>query len=235
MSTKSQDIIEIAYSRVGITEYPPNSNNVDANTYYYGHPVSGSAYPWCVTEVVYVFHLASAEALVKKTASTSDMAQWFLNQGRFFSSYPQAGDLIIFNFNRPDKIGDHIGMVAECSMSGSKITKLITIEGNTGSGNDANGGQVQKRNRLGILGNVVGFCRPKYADGKPIRRTLVKYGSKGADVYYMQMRLSSKGYSIGAIDGQAGSKTITALKQFQADNGLVVDGECGNNTWSKLI
>lgn len=227
MSTKTQDILSIAEKEIGYKESPKNSNMTK-----YGEWYGWNGVPWCAEFVSWLFK--DSPALVKKTASTSDEAQWFLNQGRFFSSYPQAGDLIIFNFNRPDKIGDHIGIVAECSMSGSKITKLITIEGNTGSGSDANGGQVQKRNRLGILGNVVGFCRPKYADSKPICRTIVKMGSKGADVYYVQSKLASKGYSVGNIDGQAGTKTITALKQFQADNLLVTDGECGALTYGML-
>jgi len=162
------------------------------------------------------------------------MAQWFLSQGRFFSSYPEVGDLVIFNFNTPSKIGDHIGIVDSKTMSGSTITKLITNEGNTGSGNDANGGAVMLRDRTKTLKNIVGYCRPKYADSKPIKRTVVKYGSKGADTYYMQSRLASKGYPVGKIDGQAGNNTISALKQFQYDNGLDTDGECGNITWSYL-
>ena len=40
------DILKTALAEVGVTEYPPNSNNVKYNTAYYGHEVSGSAYPW---------------------------------------------------------------------------------------------------------------------------------------------------------------------------------------------
>lgn len=48
-------ILAIANGEVGITEYPPNSNNVKYNTWYYGHPVSGAAYPWCCTFISYIF------------------------------------------------------------------------------------------------------------------------------------------------------------------------------------
>ena len=41
-------ILDKARSYIGIKESPTNSNNVIFNTRYYGKPVSGSVYPWCV-------------------------------------------------------------------------------------------------------------------------------------------------------------------------------------------
>ena len=43
----ARKIIEKAKSYIGTKENPANSNNVIFNTDYYGHPVNGSAYPWC--------------------------------------------------------------------------------------------------------------------------------------------------------------------------------------------
>lgn len=48
-------IMELARKQIGITEMPPNSNNVKYNTWYYGHSVSGSAYPWCCTFIEWLF------------------------------------------------------------------------------------------------------------------------------------------------------------------------------------
>lgn len=48
-------VIARANGEVGITEYPPNSNNVKYNTWYYGKPVSGASYPWCATFISYIF------------------------------------------------------------------------------------------------------------------------------------------------------------------------------------
>lgn len=55
---------------------------------------------------------------------------------------------------------------------------------------------------------------------------------------WVQDRLvNHKGYSVGSkgIDGKYGKDTENAVKQFQADNGLSVDGKAGYNTISILI
>lgn len=50
-------LLAIANGEVGISEYPPNSNNVKYNTWYYGHAVSGANYPWCAVFISYIFNL----------------------------------------------------------------------------------------------------------------------------------------------------------------------------------
>lgn len=50
-------IIAIANGEVGITEYPPNSNNVKYNTWFYGKQVQGKNYPWCCTFISYIFYV----------------------------------------------------------------------------------------------------------------------------------------------------------------------------------
>lgn len=50
-------LLGIANGEVGISEYPPNSNNVKYNTWYYGHAVSGANYPWCAVFISYIFNL----------------------------------------------------------------------------------------------------------------------------------------------------------------------------------
>lgn len=48
-------LIAIASGEVGMSEYPPNSNNVKYNTWYYGRQVMGKNYPWCATFISYIF------------------------------------------------------------------------------------------------------------------------------------------------------------------------------------
>jgi len=59
---------------------------------------------------------------------------------------------------------------------------------------------------------------------------------QGSDVVYCQRILRELGYDIGSygIDGKYGSATETAVKKFQDEHGLVVDGKVGVKTWAML-
>ena len=58
----------------------------------------------------------------------------------------------------------------------------------------------------------------------------------GSDVVIIQRILVSKGYDIGSygVDGKFGKNTETAVKKFQAEHGLQVDGIVGVKTWAML-
>lgn len=62
----------------------------------------------------------------------------------------------------------------------------------------------------------------------------VRKGDRGSSVLLMQKLLKVPGYYTGELDGDFGSKSDRAVREFQADNGLDIDGVCGGNTWSKL-
>ena len=57
----------------------------------------------------------------------------------------------------------------------------------------------------------------------------------GADVMVLQAVLSARGYYKGDINGRFQDQTEAAVKNFQRDNGLVVDGVVGKMTWSKAL
>jgi len=63
----------------------------------------------------------------------------------------------------------------------------------------------------------------------------VRRGSIGAGVTALQRALVSHGYSVGAPDGVFGNMTETAVRQFQDDNGLAMDGIAGPKTWAALL
>ncbi len=50
----------------------------------------------------------------------------------------------------------------------------------------------------------------------------------------IQIHLNSRGYDVGGIDGKMGPKTRAAIKSFQKDEGLSVDGIAGKNTQRAL-
>lgn len=53
-------------------------------------------------------------------------------------------------------------------------------------------------------------------------------------VYAMQVALSALGYYTGALDGNFGGGSASAVRNFQRKNKLEVDGSCGTQTWAKL-
>ncbi|MDD4570376.1 MAG: peptidoglycan-binding domain-containing protein [Tepidanaerobacteraceae bacterium] len=59
-------------------------------------------------------------------------------------------------------------------------------------------------------------------------------GLIGDDVRELQSNLESLGYDVGPIDGIFGPLTEQAVKKFQKDNKLVVDGIVGQETFAAL-
>lgn len=77
-------------------------------------------------------------------------------------------------------------------------------------------------------------CTGAAISGASQARATVRNGSRGADVKYLQQRLTILGYQPGATDGIFGVKTLSAVKKFQKDRGLVIDGIVGMKTWAAL-
>jgi N-acetyl-anhydromuramyl-L-alanine amidase AmpD len=51
----------------------------------------------------------------------------------------------------------------------------------------------------------------------------------------IQARLNKLNYNAGPVDGIQGIMTLKAIRQFQSDHGLVIDGIVGPKTWHKLV
>lgn len=91
-----------------------------------------------------------------KTASCSVFGDYAIAQKRNIKwSDRKKGDIVLFDFNH-NGTSDHVGIVVSVNKDGS----ITTIEGNTSSGSNTNGGQVQKRTRYKSQVNY--FVRPKY-------------------------------------------------------------------------
>lgn len=63
----------------------------------------------------------------------------------------------------------------------------------------------------------------------------IQRGAYGDDVIELQARLQYVGYYTGAIDGKFGYGTYWALRNFQEQFGLPVDGVVGESTKKKLV
>lgn len=140
--TRGEKVLKCAMKDLGLTEYPANSNNVKFNTWYYGHAVSGAAYPWCMAAVQFWYDEAGY-ALPYKTASCGALLNWYKqNQPECVVKTPVKGCLVIFDLPNTKAVTDHVGLFE--SATGDYVT---TIDGNTGSASDANGGAVMRRTR----------------------------------------------------------------------------------------
>lgn len=61
----------------------------------------------------------------------------------------------------------------------------------------------------------------------------LRKGDRGDAVKILQTWLCDKGYTV-AVDGIFGAKTLEAVKAYQTERGLTVDGVVGKATWSAL-
>lgn len=69
---------------------------------------------------------------------------------------------------------------------------------------------------------------------------MLRKGSEGDQVGTLQILLNAYGYrdadgDILAVDNDFGANTEYAVRNFQEDNGLAVDGVVGFNTWSAIL
>ena len=80
-----------------------------------------------------------------------------------------------------------------------------------------------------LLSKLYSSSAPKYNEYKTRRP-----GSKGERVLMIQERLNDLGYKAGVEDGSYGKNTEEAVRAFQIDNGLEVDGIAGPATLRKL-
>ncbi|ALS21882.1 MULTISPECIES: spore cortex-lytic enzyme [Paenibacillus] len=77
------------------------------------------------------------------------------------------------------------------------------------------------------------FSFAVYADHANAAPTL-NMGSSNGDVWDVQYRLKVLGYYQQPLDGKYGAHTASAVRSFQKNYGLTVDGIVGDRTWAML-
>lgn len=139
-----EKIMNTAYLQIGVSENPPFSNNVKYNTAYYGRCVQGTNYPWCCTFLWWLFRNAGMEHIFcdgEKTAYCPYVQSWAKKKG-FLKQTGERGDFVLFNFSG-GITASHIGIVSKRIDENT----YLTIEGNTSTSNETNGGCVMERTR----------------------------------------------------------------------------------------
>ena len=149
---RAEDIVAYASAELGYKENPPGSNRTKYGAWY---GLDGQ--PWCMMFVQCVFHKAGAEDLLPlKTVSCGALRAAAQRAGLWITGDYRPGDIVIFDFPG-GAATDHCGIV-----TGVSSNYVYTIEGNTSTGNDSNGGSVMRRTRG--LSVVLGAVRPKYEE-----------------------------------------------------------------------
>ena len=153
----AEKLLNLARAELGVTESPAGSNHVIYNTEYYARAVKGSGYPWCCVFVWWLFKQAGASDLFfggKKTAYCPTLLNYHKKQ--WVTGDYKPGDVVFFNFSGK-KTAAHVGVCED--WDGECIT---TIDGNTCTNNEANGGAVMRRRRDKKY--IVGAYRPAYEE-----------------------------------------------------------------------
>jgi N-acetyl-anhydromuramyl-L-alanine amidase AmpD len=77
----------------------------------------------------------------------------------------------------------------------------------------------------------------KTEEGCIVKVEMLKKGSKGETVKALQILLIGNGFSCGicGADGDFGSATDRAVRRFQQEKAISVDGIVGSDTWSHLL
>ena len=86
---------------------------------------------------------------------------------------------------------------------------------------------------LRYAGAGEGHASPSYY--YKVSLPLLKQGMEHPAVQTVQELLAARGYEPGEADGIMGEKTAGAVMAFQADAGLLSDGEVGGDTWAELL
>lgn len=187
------EVLAVARAEIGVVERPAGSNRVK---YWDWYDPSLQGNPWCAAFVSWCFDQAGMRLAIQTPKGfhyTPSGRSWFDKAGRLHRA-PQVGDVALFDFPGGKNRTEHTGIVESVSRDG---TRMLCIEGNTGVGNDTNGGAVMRRER--VVSHAV-FGRPAYGaavtpgpaappppvtinleeDGMPRATTLITIGPLGA-------------------------------------------------------
>ena len=92
----------------------------------------------------------------------------------------------------------------------------------------------QKNNNLTADGIVGRNTWSRLLNINP-ENSVLRNGNKKSEVLFLQRLLLSYLYPITDLDGIFGRETENAVREFQTENNLTVDGIVGRNTWSALL
>lgn len=208
--------------------------------------------PWCAAFVSAVAKLAGTLDIMPPECSCDAMIEKYKAAGRWIERDDYAakpGDVIFYDWQdsgEGDDTGsaDHVGIITAATHDGFDVVE----------GNYSDAVKIRHIARNGRY--IRGFGIPDYGESENggeapvdpdtvivdypvylVHMPLLKIGDSGDVVKAAQLLLIGRGYYCGpyGADGDFGKGTLAGVKNFQAANGLEVDGEIGGLTWSALL
>lgn len=245
--TTASAVIAAAKSHISKAPYQrPNKFTVWFSAKY------GQAYktaPWCGIFVDYVIENDCKDQTLLKglgaqVAAVGYIYSWAQRNG-YIKYSGKKGDLVIFDWTCGNGIAnsDHVGFFVKDNGNGT----VTTIEGNTSNTSDGNGNCVQQRVRdkkwircyvrlpyktERTQATSKAKAAAGYAGTYPTATISVQVGTS-ANIKLWQKYLNWYGNYQLKVDGIYGTMTYKATKTFQAENGLDIDGICGQKTIAK--
>lgn len=110
----------------------------------------------------------------------------------------------------------------------------LVVDGDYGGNTQRAVVDFQRKNNLTQDGIVGRNTWNKLLNLNPSAEVL-KRGTNSSAVLFLQRLLLSYLYPITNLDGVFGPETERAVRAFQTENGLLVDGIVGKNTWNALL
>jgi len=185
MTLKSK-ILAIAAKEVGYKQAANSSNK-------YGQWYGADRQPWCAMFLSWCAAQAGIDSgIIPKFAYVPHGVDHYKKQGRFRPAkgyIPQTGDIVFYDFNG-NGTPDHVGIVT--GYGGGMIS---TIEGNTSSVSQANGGAVERKQRNAVSG-VAGYGLPKYGEEEDmeIKEIAIANLDTGKDIMVSAVNIEGKNY-----------------------------------------
>lgn len=232
--TTAQNVLTLAKTFVGLQEVGENHTPFSR---WYGDGMDGQ--PWCATFVSFCTYEVGMPLPIQTSKGYSycpSGVQWFKDQGRWYKTNPQPGDIVFYNFNG-DGIAEHTGIVKFVGQDG-----IVAIEGNTSDVNQSNGGAVQEKTRSFSV--IVGFGRLDY-DGNdigaiakgvpPVPAQLISLTTplfSSPDVLKWKQQMRQRGWSVTESSNPAfTAQDRDLLLKFQTLWNLEQDGKLGAMSW----
>lgn len=207
----AKEILAVARAELGYTESPAGSNRTK-----YGKWFGLDGQPWCMMFVQWCFRQAGAQDMLPMlTASCGALMRAAQAKGCWITGDYQPGDVVIYDFPGNNVKTDHCGIVVTAPTDGVR-----TIEGNTGVGNDSNGGEVMERTRP--LSVIIGAYRPHYAE-----ETLEKEDDMDIDKLIESMTTEQLIRLVERTQAALANRPISAALQADVDKAVaagITDG-----------